>query len=376
MTLKNLYEAKGAALQQAEINGIFSSQGRYAICRGGQFTRLKGANLDGLNLANRNLKEVDFSATSLVKAILCGSNLARASLYCADLRGCDLRNANLTGADMRGASFKDANLSFAVLDGADLRAGMMMYVASDGNASIMDRGDLSKDATGPAGRVDFSNCSMKSAQFGNAKLDNAKFDGALLDGASFRGARLRNASFRGAVLMGVNLNDLGVPPEALKDCVLDVSPQALAKSADLKAKLDAHHTWISSNGKQGASAVLDGEDLRPLQKEFSGRCLIGLSARNASAIGVSFAGCQLQGAKFDGADLRDADFSKADLSGASLKGTRLAHAKFEKARLHNLLLVSGALVRPDLTEAEATQEQFLGAISDEKLSVLGLPTKV
>ena len=48
-------------LSQAELNGIFSSQGLYTTCRGGQFTRLKGANLNGLNMANRNLKEADFS---------------------------------------------------------------------------------------------------------------------------------------------------------------------------------------------------------------------------------------------------------------------------------------------------------------------------
>jgi uncharacterized protein YjbI with pentapeptide repeats len=213
---------------------------------------------------------------------------------------------------------------------------------------------------------------MKGVSFGNAKLDSVNFDGALLVGARFKGARLTGASFRGAVLTGVNLNELGVPPEALKDCVLDVSAQALAKSADLKARLDAHNKWVATETKQGTLAVLDGEDLRPLRKELAGRSLIGLSARHAVAIGVSFARCQLQGAKFDGADLRDADFTDADLSGASLKGAKLAHARFDRTNLRNLQLLSGEIVPPDLTEAEATEEQFLGAHLDHSVFALGL----
>jgi uncharacterized protein YjbI with pentapeptide repeats len=172
--------------------------------------------------------------------------------------------------------------------------------------------------------------------------------------------------------MGVDLNELGVPPEALKDCVLDVSAQALAKSADLKTRLDAHHKWVATEGKLGTAAVLDGEDLRPLRKEFAGRSLIGLSARQAVAIGISFAGCQLQGAKFDGADLRDADFADTDLSGASLKGAKLGHARFDRANLRNLQLLSGEVARPDLTGADAAEEQFQGAHLDENVSALGL----
>ena len=178
-------------LTQAELVSIFRSQGRYAICRGGQFNRLKGANLDGLNLARQNLKAADFSGTSLVKADLSNSNLEGASLYCADLRDANLQGANLTRADMRGASFRDAVLSFSILDDADLRAGMMMYVAPNGDSLIISRGDLSQSPSGVEGSVDFSNCSMKGVNFGNAKLNNVIFDGALLSGAVSRSTTTR-----------------------------------------------------------------------------------------------------------------------------------------------------------------------------------------
>jgi uncharacterized protein YjbI with pentapeptide repeats len=334
------------------------------------------ADLSGLNMANRILNEIDLSGANLVGASLHGSSLVRASLYCADLRNCDLRNANLQRADIRGASFKGASLAFAVLDNADLRAAAMMHVQPEG-VSISRRSDWDDEGggarrnNGPHG-VDFSNCSLKHVSFGNAKLDDVDFSGALLHGATFRGAQLKNVTMRGAVLTGVDLAELHLPPEVLAECVTDVSAGSAAKAAALLEQLESHQLWIGSNGKQGAAAVLDGEDLRPLQKHFAGRPLTGLSARNAIAIGLDFSGCQLQGAKFDGADLRDADFSRADLCGATFVAAKLGHAKFAKAHLGNLRLLSGEIVAPCLRDAEAVQRQFRETVLDDDLAVLGL----
>lgn len=367
--LKNLYGDKRVARSQQELNAILLSHERYVTSRGGQRAQLAHALLDGLTLANRNLVEADFSGGSLVGANLYGSNLERASFYCADLRNCDLQAAKLVRADLRGASFKGAKLSFAVMDHADLRAAMMMYVG-DAGVSVVDRerGAAKSAAIG----VDFSNCSMKGVSFGNAKLDGANFEGALLQGANFRGARLGNASFRGAVLVGVNLKDLNLPPEALAGCVIGVTPEAAAKFEQLKLKLDAHQEWISSGGATGGPANFDGEDLRPLHKLLVGRPLTGLSARGAIAIGIDFSGSQLQAAKFDGADLRDVDFSGADLRGTSLRRARLAHARFDKADLRHLALKNGTRLAPDLRGAEATAGQFFGIAADDPLAALGL----
>ena len=369
--LQNLYGAKGPALTQAELNPILALHERFAMCQGGKRALLKGANLNDLSLANRNLTEADFSGASLVRANLFGSNLTRASLYCADMRGCNLRNTILTNADLRGASFKGAVLSYAKLDFADLRAAMMMYTGAEGT-TIVDRGDLNKPTDGEKAGVDFSNCSMRNVSFGHAKLDRANFSGALLTGTKFAGATLTNATFRGAVLMGVNLKEIPIPPEELVDCVLDITAQGMAKAAGLLARIETHSTWIASEGKQGALAVFDGEDLRPLCKQIVGRSLIGLSARNCLAIGVDFSGCQLQGAKFDGADLRDANFTGANLSGVSMKRAKLGHARFDDAKLLNIQLLNGETLPPDLTDAEATEEQFQHASLDRSLSTLGL----
>jgi len=370
--LKSLYRETRTRISQADLNILLTSHERFLTGRGGARTHFKFADLSGLNLANRILNEIDFSGASLAHANLFGSSLVRACLYCSDLRGSDLRNAKLKYADMRGATFKGARLSHAVLDNADLRAAMMMCVEPGGVSIVGSERGGERKAVGGAHGVDFSHCSLKHVSFGNAKLDDADFSGALLQGANFRGARLSNAKLRGAVLTGVDLSQLQVPPEALAECLTDVSQQAVAKSDALKNALAIHQAWISSNGTQGTAAILDGEDLRPLQGSFAGRSLTGLSARDAIAVGVDFSGSQLQGAKFDGADLRDSDFSSAELCGASFKAAQLGHAKFDKAHLGNLRLLTGKVVTPSLLGAEAVAEQFDSAILDERLDVLGL----
>jgi uncharacterized protein YjbI with pentapeptide repeats len=369
--LKNLYGEKRVARTQHELNVVLLSHERYVTYRGGARAQLAHCDLDGLALANRNLTEADFSGASLVGANLYGTNLERASLYCADLRECDLQCAKLARADLRGASFKGARLAFAVLDHADLRAAMMMYVSADGDL-VFDRERSERAVKTGVNGVDFSNCSMKGASFGNAKLDGADFTGAILHGANFKNAKLTNVTFKNAVLTGVNLKDLAVPSEALAGCVADVTPEAAGKFDQLKAQLDGHQQWISSGGAAGSPANFDGADLRPLQKLLVGRPLTGLSARRANCIGLDFSGSQLQASKFEGADLRDANFSNADLRGASLRSAKLAHAKFDGANLGHLALTSGSSLAPDLTGADATEEQFYKTVLDDKISALGL----
>ena len=374
--LTNIHGPKRPKITQAELNRLLTAHEHFAAGRGGARTHFKLADLEGLNLANRVLNEIDFSGASLVDASFHGSNLSHASFYCADLRGADLRNTKMQGADLRGASFKGARLAYAVLDNADLRAASMMYTGPDGVviSSRTEQDRIEREAKKPLSEhgVDFSNCSLKHVSFGNAKLQDVDFSGALLQGASFKGAQLANVRLRGAVLTGVNLSDLNLPPEAFAECVTDSTPESVAKAEPLKKMLETHQLWITSQGAQGAAAVLDGEDLRPLSKDFAGRQFTGLSMRNAIALGVDFSGCQLQGAKFDGADLRDADFTGADLCGVSFKGANLVQAQFAKARLGNLRLISGDVMAPSLHGAQAVPQQFRNTILETPIEALGL----
>lgn len=373
--LKNLYGEARASLDQAELNKVLSAHERYVSSQGGMRGQLAHKILNGLNLANRQLSEADFSGASLVDATMFGSNLERASLYCADLRGCNMQSANLTKADLRGASFKGAVLSHAKLDFADLRAAMMMYTGPNGVETI-GSGRSGEKSGGPVG-VDFSCCSMKNVSFGSAKLDGANFDGALLHGAKFKNAQLTNVTFKGAVLIGVDMKDLNVPPEALVGCVADVAPGMMEKFPELKARLDAHQEWISTEGFRGAPGIFDGDDLRPLTNLMVGRLLSGLSAKHVIGVGLDFSGCHLQAARFDGADLRDANFTQADLRGASFTGAKLAHAKFERANLSSLQMANGSKIDVNMTGAEARSHQFSKAILNEDgSSILGLAEPV
>ena len=219
--LKDLYSSKRITIMQAELNRIIGDHECYVTKQSGVRAVLRSALLDGLVLANRNLAEADLSGASLIGANLHGTNFSGASLYCADLRDCDLRNARLERADLRGASSKGANLAYAILDYADIRAASMMYVGD----TVSIQGNAQDDS--PFGAVNFSNSSLRNASFGNAKLDNVNFTNALMPGVIFRGAKLTNACFDGAVLIDVNLADLNVPPETLKNCL--TSPSQAAK---------------------------------------------------------------------------------------------------------------------------------------------------
>jgi uncharacterized protein YjbI with pentapeptide repeats len=272
-----------------------------------------------------------------------------------------MRNTSLIHADMRGASFKGADLGYSVMDYADLRAATMMVVQQSGVSMIdhVTKGD-------GFGGVDFSNSSLRNASFGKAQLERANFNGALLLGTSFRGAKLSDATFTGAVLMGVNITEINLPREVFADCVFDPGPAERAKAEPLKATVAAHAAWVGSDGKEGAAAVLDGEDLRVIADQFRGRGLVGLTARCVLGIGVDFGGCHLQGAKFDGADLR----------GASFHGAKLGHVRFDKARLGKLQLRNGETLAPNFSGAEVSEEQFVGSVTDGPVSALGVGVSV
>ena len=82
---------------------------------------LEEANLYRANLQNAKMsgiygRRADFSDTDLRGADLSNADLVRADLRGADLTGANLQGADLTGADLRGAIFKDANLNGAELD--------------------------------------------------------------------------------------------------------------------------------------------------------------------------------------------------------------------------------------------------------------------
>lgn len=344
-------QAELPALSQPVLDKFLGMHERFVTAQpGGRRAMVRYLRAPGLDFSGRNLTDADFTGADFQDSRLIKVRLAWASLLCADLRGADLTDADLSKVDLRGVSLRGANLTGANLDGADMRQAVLARVDLPGGFKLF--GASAKGSDGPVTfSADFSNCSMQGARLGRAKLRGANFKGAILTGADLKGADLEDANFDGAVLMGVNLDRAKIDPAALANCVTDPGPKAMARRAMLIDRLAEASKWVAAMGKDGAPAVLDGEDLRPLGNHFARRKLTALSARKACAIGVDFTGCHLQGAHFDGADLRGANFTQADLRGASFAGANLWHAKFNEADMGALQLKSGGVRPTDFSHA-------------------------
>ena len=137
--LKNLYGQQRVARTQAELNKLLDSHERFAAARGGARAKLGMADLSGLDLANRLLKEIDFAGSSLMDASLFGSDLRNASFYCTDLQRAELRNTTLQFDDLRGASAADFDHRYVTQQvAAHKEANILMrgYAKDGDNASI------------------------------------------------------------------------------------------------------------------------------------------------------------------------------------------------------------------------------------------------
>ena len=101
------------------------------IKTGAAVVNLRGADLNGADLAGINLSHAD-----LHRANLTGANLSEAYLRSADLRGATLTGANLRaaklygaylqGADLRGADLTGAKVQNVSWQGADLREAQIL----------------------------------------------------------------------------------------------------------------------------------------------------------------------------------------------------------------------------------------------------------
>jgi uncharacterized protein YjbI with pentapeptide repeats len=106
---------------------LVAAELRWAYLPGIDFSRtsleravLHGAIMDKSDLRGANLTEADLSYARLSDALLDEAVLSRANLRGTDLRGSKLRNTDLRGANLREADLRGADLSGAALDGVDL----------------------------------------------------------------------------------------------------------------------------------------------------------------------------------------------------------------------------------------------------------------
>ena len=335
----------GSELDQAGFEASAREHERFLSGHGGRRAILRFAQAGGLDARSRLLNEADFTGADLSNGGFAGCHLEAASLQCADLSGCDLRAANLRRADLRGACLVGATMNGAMLDEADMRAA---YIAIADPKMGMRMHAPRADKIGPDGAAtDFRNCAMRGVRLRNANLKGADFGDAILDGSDLTGAKLTDANFRGAVMTGMEVARLPLTDAQLESCVVDPGELALKRAEALCDMLDQAEIWVDTGGDRGAPAVLDGEDLRPLEWRLRARILTALSARDICAVRANFSGSQLQGANFEGADLRGANFEGADLRGANFRNAKLSHASLCRADLRPLSLPDGRLHFPD-----------------------------
>lgn len=328
---------------------------------GGQRAFLRYVEAPGVDCQRRLLNDADLTGANLEGASFAGAHFERAALFCVNLEGCDLRAANLRRADLRGARMAGAVLSGAVMDEADMRAAYIAYPSGDSGLHVFRHGAAGGLGGGGFG-ADFTDCAMRGVRLCAANLKGANFTGAVLEQADLAGAKLTDAVFKDTVLEGVELDRLELTPKQLSGCVLAPDPTALERADSIRDLLRRAEAWVSSGGRVGAPAAIDGQDLRPLQGAFRGRTLTALSARRVRAIHLDFSGSSLQGAMFDGADLRGALFDGCDLRGASFRGAKLAHARFAGADLRPLALPNGRAHPVNLDGAVTTRADFSGTV--------------
>lgn len=153
-----------------------------ALIRGeNPFIPLDGADLQEANLMNLNLRLENLAGADLRRANLQGADLEEAILSNADLRDADLRIANLTNADLSGAQ-----ISSGLLGGTQMLG------------TVLDRADLS------------------GADLGGAYLEDAS-----LYGANLLGAFLENVFLENADLSETNLYDASLSNALLEEALLD-----------------------------------------------------------------------------------------------------------------------------------------------------------
>lgn len=374
-------------IHQREADLLVAAHERFLARKpGGKRLVLRFAILEGLDLCERDLTDADLTGSTLTGCRLDRARLARACLFGADLQACSLIGASLIRADLRGARLKGANLSLANLTQADLRAGRIAISDEDTKFAVLrhkvSAGQLDgANITGAvldqsrlddvsAAAADFSECSMRGARLVGANLKNASLRGAVIDNVDVRGANLENADFSDAVVTRVDLTRAKTIGAIMDRCLCDPGAEAGARAAGIFVKLAAHREWVTSGGKAGQPAVLDGEDLRPIV-DLAGAFLTAVSARNACLAGMDLRRISLQGALLEGADLRGAILRDADLRGANLTGANLRQADLRRAMFGALpfkidrekptVLAEACLRYADLREADLGDTDLTGA---------------
>mmetsp|Transcript_16580 Transcript_16580/g.55775 ORF Transcript_16580/g.55775 Transcript_16580/m.55775 type:complete len:302 (-) Transcript_16580:651-1556(-) len=165
----------------------------FSACR-----NLRGANLEGLNLAEAKLDYADLTGARLGHA-----NLMRISAQYASFERINGEGVKLDESDLRGTTFREANLQYAQMTGpaiahadfseSDLRHANIRSLY-DADSVNFDRVDL-RDTT-------VTDCHLHYGSFEDAKLQGSKYEDisfyfTFFGGATWTGAVMSDMGFEG-----------------------------------------------------------------------------------------------------------------------------------------------------------------------------------
>lgn len=357
-------------LTQGQLDALVSLHERFLDGRiGGRRAMLKRVDISGLSLADKNLRQADFSGCNMREMDLAFTIFQEATLYACDLSFSNLIHTNFIRADMRGARIESANLAGADLERADLRGGAL---TSDGNYAQPEPVNFrGANMTGArligtmANNADFSDAIMAQVKMHGADLRGARLIGTDLSDADFIGVNMAGANMKNAILTGVDsamLKNMGLD---LSSAITDnnIGPSVAELSKPLSHMIEEHQLWVTTSGKQGRQLDLSGYDLREVGS-LKQQKLTALKAKEAKFFGMNLFQVELQSAVLEGADFRRCDLVGADFRGANLRGAKFSHAIVRDANFMPLLFATGALQRfapCDLSNAELRYVDLSGA---------------
>lgn len=274
--------------------------------------------LEGANLSNLQLRNLDFQGVNISRALLTGS----------DLSGTNFDGANLTATIAKNMVCRGAKLHNAILEGTIM------------TSAILERTDFDH---ANMYKADLSYATMTSTILRNVNLSNSKLAYADLSDADLLHANLTEADLNNATLKSVNLSFAILYKTSLVNA--DFSRANLSYVNAMYANLtNANFSYANlANAKLSYS-------------KFSGSDQVD---EGASSWPVILANANLSGIEMSSVDLSGADLSGAvvlncnEYGGMKCKDALFEHAIIDRPELVEYLRANGAICVPDAVRTES-----------------------
>lgn len=244
---------------------------------------------------------------SLVNANLQGIRVGSRTIKNANLEGADLRDTSFTGTIFEGANFKNADLKGAIFHDVTFK------------------------------NTDFRGADLRNLRYPHTHIENSDFENANLDGIDFTRVSFKNQR------KGLEMPDTQSEKIVIKSKTGEVLFTFECYCFSDSERWNAIHSIAPSIALQSginlANAELEGVilDSRYLKSpSFLGANLKNADFRSADIDKGIFEGADLRGASFRNARLKGCNFRNADLRGADLIRAAIEDVDFTGAKCVDL----------------------------------------